>query len=205
MTDPIEIGKLLRAGTAGFVVGCSVAQFDQPRFGALVRVPVTENYEIFGVIQNIRIDDDGLVRQLVSSAAFVSDEILRDNRERRIVPVEMSVLSVGYMENGKIWHMLPPQPALSLEKIYLCDEKEIALFTSGEGIRYLRHLLRADDAPIPELIASHIAQVEKAHSDPQAWVSAATSFLIQQLRDDHSTLMSVLNALSEIFDGTDLR
>ena len=205
MTDPIEIGKLLRAGTAGFVVGCSVAQFDQPKFGALVKVPVAENYEIFGVIQNIRIDDDGLVRQLVSSAALVSDEILRDNRERRIVPVEMSVVSVGYRENGKIWHMLPPRPALSLEKIFLCDNRETALFTSGAGIRYLRHLLRADDAPIPELIASHIAQVEKTHSEPRVWMSAAASFLIQQLRDDHSTLMSVLNALSEIFDGKELR
>lgn len=204
MTDAIEIGKLLRAGTAGFVVGCSVAQFSQPRFGALVRVPVEENYEIFGVIQNIRIDDDGLVRQLVSSGALINDEILRDNRERRIVPVEMSVLSVGTIEDGKIWHMLPPRPALSLEKIFLCDDREIVMFTSGEGIRYLRHLLRADDAPIPELIASHIAQVEKAHSDPQVWVSAAASFLIQQLRDDHSTLMSVLNALSEIYDRKEL-
>ena len=33
----------------------------------------------------------GLVRQLVT-ADNVSEEVMRDNRERRIVPVEMSVL-----------------------------------------------------------------------------------------------------------------
>lgn len=201
MSDLIEIGKLLRAGTAGFVVGCSVAQFNQPKFGAIVRVPILKDYSLFGVIQNIRIDDDGLIRQLISSTAPVSDEILRDNRERRIVPVEMSVISVGYQESDRIWHMLPPRPAMSLEKIFLCNDEEVAAFTTGSGVSYLRHLLRADDAPVPELIASHIALVGRSHSDPRLWISNATSYLIQQLRDDHSTLMSVLNALSEFVEG----
>ncbi len=35
----IEIGRLLRAGTTGFIAGCRVSQLDAPAFGALVRAP----------------------------------------------------------------------------------------------------------------------------------------------------------------------
>ena len=85
-------------------------------------------YQIFGLIYDIHIDDDGLVRQLVT-ADNVSDEVMKDNRERRIVPVEMSVLAVGYEQDGKIFHLLPPRPPLSLDVIYLCDDKDMARFT----------------------------------------------------------------------------
>lgn len=201
MTESIEIGRLLRAGTTGFVVGCSVAQFDQPEFGGIVRAPVSEAYDVYGVIQNIRIDDDGLVRQLVSTNSPVSEEILRDNRERRIVPVEMNVLSVGYRDRSGITHLLPPRPALSLDRIMLCGNDEIVAFTSDKGVTYLRHLLRADDAPVAELIASHIATVNMAHNDGGVWLNSASAYLIQQLRDDHDTLMNVLYALSEVVGG----
>jgi hypothetical protein len=93
-----EIGRLLRAGTTGFIAGCSVSQFDTPAFGALVRAPLGNGYQVYGLIYDIHIDDDGLVRQLVT-AENVSAEVMKDNRERRIVPVEMSVLSVGYEQD----------------------------------------------------------------------------------------------------------
>ena len=111
MTQQIEIGRLLRAGTTGFIAGCRVNQLDAPSFGALVRAPLTDTYQIFGVIYDIHIDDDGLVRQLVT-ADNVSAEVMKDNRERRIVPVEMSVLAVGYEQDGRIFHLLPPRPPL---------------------------------------------------------------------------------------------
>src|SRR5829696_2471992 len=83
----IEIGRLLRAGTTGFTAGCRVSQFTVPAFGELVRAPLGDSYQVYGLIYDIHIDDDGLVRQLVTSEN-ISDEVLKDNRERRIVPVE---------------------------------------------------------------------------------------------------------------------
>jgi hypothetical protein len=138
MTQQIEIGRLLRAGTTGFIAGCRVSQLNVPAFGALVRAPLGEGYQVYGLIHDIHIDDDGLVRQLVT-ADNVSAEVMKDNRERRIVPVEMSVLAVGYEQGGKIFHLLPPRPPLSLDVIYLCDEKDIARFTEKFG--YFRHIL----------------------------------------------------------------
>jgi len=196
MPGQIEIGRLLRAGTTGFVAGCRVNQLDAPAFGALVRAPLGDGYQVYGLIHDIHIDDDGLVRQLVT-ADNVSEEVLRDNRERRIVPVEMSVLSVGYEANGKIYHLLPPRPPLSLDVIYLCDDRELRRFVTAGRFGYFRHVLRANDLPIGEILAAHLRQVREKVKDEQ-WVEAATQELITLLRDDYPTLMSVLGALGEI-------
>jgi hypothetical protein len=194
----IEIGRLLRAGTTGFIAGCRVSQLTVPAFGALVRAPLEDGYQVYGLIHDIHIDDDGLVRQLVT-ADNVSDEVMRDNRERRIVPVEMSVLAVGYEQDGVIFHLLPPRPPLSLDVIYLCDEKELAKFTSAGRFGYFRHILRATDVPIGEVLSAHLRQAEQAHGkDSAAWKENAVKELITLLRDDYPTLMSVLGALGEV-------
>jgi hypothetical protein len=192
----IEIGRLLRAGTTGFIAGCSVSQFEAPAFGALVRAPLGDQYQVYGLIYDIHIDDDGLVRQLVT-ADNVSAEVMRDNRERRIVPVEMSGLSVGYEQDGKIHHLLPPRPPLSLDMIYSCDDREIGKFTERFG--YFRHILNSQEAPVGELIAAHIQQASTAHGkESEKWKDAATHEVITLLRDDYPTLMSVLSALSDV-------
>ena len=194
----IEIGRLLRAGTTGFVAGCRVSQLTVPAFGALVRAPLADGYQVYGLIHDIHIDDDGLVRQLVT-AENVSDEVMRDNRERRIVPVEMSVLAIGYEQDGKIFHLLPPRPPLSLDVIYLCDDHDLVRFTSTGRFGYFRHILRAQDIPIGEVLAAHLQHAEKAHGVNSAtWKEDAVKELITLLRDDYPTLMSVLGALGEI-------
>jgi len=191
----IEIGRLLRAGTTGFIAGCRVSQWTVPAFGALVRAPLDSNYQVFGLIHDIHIDDDGLVRQLVTSEN-VSDEVMRDNRERRIVPVEMSVLAVGYEQDGRIFHLLPPRPPLSLDVIYACEDEDLSRFTSAGRFGYFRHILRAQDIPIGELLAAHLDQVKQKTKD-ERWVENATQELITLLRDDYPTLMSVLGALGD--------
>ncbi|MEO8358003.1 MAG: hypothetical protein ABI621_19020 [Chloroflexota bacterium] len=194
----IEIGRLLRAGTTGFIAGCRVSQFTVPAFGELVRAPLGDSYQVYGLIYDIHIDDDGLVRQLVTSEN-ISNEVLKDNRERRIVPVEMSVLAVGYEQDGKIYHLLPPRPPLSLDVIYLCDDTDVARFTNAGRFGYFRHILGAKDAPIGEVMAAHLSQASRAHGiNSELWKEKATHELITLLRDDYSTLMAVLGALSDV-------
>jgi hypothetical protein len=194
--DTIPIGHLLHSSTSQFVAGCSVPQLEAPAFGALVRAPLDKDYSVYGLIHDIHIDDDGLVRQLVT-AGNVSAEVMHDNRERRIVPVEMSVLTVGYEQGGKISHLLPPRPPLSLDVIYLCSEAELAKFTSAGKFGYFRHILQAKDIPIGELLAAHILEVKRKTKN-EKWVEQATQELITLLRDDYPTLMSVLGALGEV-------
>jgi len=199
MTQQIEIGRLLRAGTTGFIAGCSVSQFTVPALGALVLAQPagSGDYKIYGMIYDIHIDDDGLVRQLVTSE-HVTPEVMRDNRERRIVPVEMSVLAVGYEQNGKIRHLLPPRPPLSLDVITLCGDEEIQRFTSAGQFGYFRHILQNEEAPTGEVLAAHMAQALAAHgANGAAWKEKAAQEIITLLRDDYPKLMSVLGALRE--------
>jgi hypothetical protein len=192
----IQIGHLLRAGTAGFVAGCAVSQAESPSFGALVRAPLTAGYCVYGLVYDIHIDDDGLVRQLVT-AGEIRERVIADSRVNRIVPLEMSVLSVGYEQDGKIFHLLPPRPPLSLDVIYLCSDTEMTAFTSAGRFGYFRHILEAKYVPIGELLAAHILDVKSRTHNPK-WVEQATQELITLLRDDYPTLMSVLGALGEI-------
>jgi hypothetical protein len=194
----IEIGRLLRASTAGFIFGCRVTQIEVPSFGALVRVPLPDDYQIYGLIYDIHIDDDGLVRQLVT-AGDIDENVIADNRVNRNVPVEMSVLSVGYRQDQRYFHMLPPRPPLSLDVIYLCQPDELCQFTNTGRFGYFRHILRAEDLPAGELLAAHLGQADQAHADAgdPAWKDRAIQELITLLRDDYPTLMAVLSAIGD--------
>lgn len=192
----IEIGRLLRAGTTGFVVGCRVSQLEAPSFGALVSAPLENGYSIYGLIHDIRIDDDGLVRQLVT-AESVDDNVIADNRVNRNVPLEISVLSVGYCQDGEVSHLLPPRPPLSLDVIYLCDDEEIRSFTGSGRFGYFRHVLRSSDLPVAELLAAHLEQASRANGN-QGWIRSAIQELIVVLRDDYALLMQVLAAAGDV-------
>jgi hypothetical protein len=197
--DAIQIGRLLRAGTSGFVVGCRVSQLESPSFGGLVRAALGEDYQIYGLIHDIHIDDDGLVRQLVT-AEGIDENVIADNRLNRNVPLEMSVLSVGYSQGGRIYHLLPPRPPLSLDVIYLCSPEELRQFTSAGRFGYFRHLLRQQDLPVSELLAAHLQQANNAQlaAGNTEWINNAAQELITLLRDDYPNLMNVLSALNDI-------
>jgi len=195
----IEIGRLLRSSTTGCIIGCRVSQLSAPAFGGLVRIPLDERYQVFGLIYDIHIDDDGLVRQLVT-AEGVSDEVILDNRLNRNVPVEISVLFTGYQLDRQIMHLLPPRPPLTLDAIYPCSPQEICAFTSAGRFGYFRHILRAADLPVGELLAAHLQQAAPAQAEAgrPEWGKAAAQELITLLRDDYPTLMSALATIAEL-------
>lgn len=203
MATGIKIGRLLSAGNTEFTIGCSVTQVNVPSFGSLVRATpdTSEDYDVYGLIHDIHIEDDGLVRQLVTTDQ-VDTSVIADHRLNRNVPVEMSVLAVGYRQGERIYHLLPPRPPLSLDVIYRCEADEICAFTAAGHFGYFRHVLRAVDMPVGELLAAHIQQARRAHLEAgnSDWANAATRELITLLRDDYPTLMSVLGALSDVVE-----
>jgi hypothetical protein len=195
--ESIQIGHLLHSSSTRFVAGCSVSQSQLPAFGALVLAPIDSGYHVYGLIYDIHIQDDGLVRQLVTTGD-VKPEVMRDNRERRIVPVEMSILAVGFEQSGRISHLLPPRPPLSLDVIQLCKDEELTRFVTSGRFGYFRHILQADDLPIGELLAAHLQKAKQVVKDAD-WFQSAAHELITLLRDDYPTLMSVLGSLSETY------
>lgn len=196
----IEIGRLLRSGITGCVVGCKASQQDVPEFGGMVRIPLGDllQTQVFGLVYDIHIDDDGLVRQLVTSEG-VTEEIIMDNRMNRNVPLEISVLFVGYQVDLRIYHLLPPRPPLTLDAIYPCSQEDLVRFSPIGQFGYFRHILYADDLPVSELVASHLCQMVQAQrmAGNSDWGVAAVQELITLLRDDYPKLMAVLGAVAD--------
>ncbi|HEC22510.1 MAG TPA: hypothetical protein ENI95_06305 [Chloroflexi bacterium] len=150
------IGRVLRASTQGFSAGARVHQIDTLAFGMLVRAqPRNEEAQgaVYGLLYDIHIDDDPLVRELVL-ADTTSEEMIRDQHYHRLVPVEMSILSIGFRAyDGQIRHALPPRPPLSLDPVYVCSSEEIREVTSR--FDYFR-LVLTSQVPSEQLLAANL-------------------------------------------------
>lgn len=196
-TTNIEIGRILRAATSGFAVGCRVNQLSVPYFGCLVKAqPVGGQEAIFGLIYNINMDDDQLIRRLVMMES-PRQEVIEDQRTNRLLPIEMSVLAIGYGQNGRIDYGLPPRPPLSLDPVYLCNAREVTHFT--EKLGYLRLILRMEgsNVPVDQLLVAHITQVYKLRGQDTNWALRVIAELIELLRSNYEVLVPTVEALSD--------
>lgn len=203
MTD-IHVGRLLRASTRGCVAGCHVGQ-DFPDFGSMVVIPLEADVRIFGLLTDIHIDDDGLVRQL-AALGEVPEEVIQDNRLNRNVPVELSVIFIGHALGNDYTHRLPPHPPLSLDSMLTCGDELLRTFTSTGRFGYLRHILHAENISVADLIAAHLLQTSQAHAAAgnMDWLNGAIREIISQLRDDHTSLTAVLGAVADALPADQL-
>jgi hypothetical protein len=146
---------ILRAGAAGFTAGCRILLRDVPCFGDLVEV--RSSVTLFGLIYDVTIQDDPLVRQLVLADAL-EPQLILDQRENRLVPIELHILSVGYRldGSGEIVQGLPPQPPASLETLRVCNEVELRAFSGS--LTYLQLVLNTPQIPADELLAAHLVR-----------------------------------------------
>ncbi|MBE7552223.1 MAG: hypothetical protein HS126_14235 [Anaerolineales bacterium] len=162
MTIALPVGWVLRASTVGFAVGCRVLQPSTPHFGDLVKVSLPDGMNIFGLIYDVQVRDDPAVRQLILAGELEPEAIL-DQRENRLVPIELSVLIVGYQREGQSLEQgLPPQPPISLDSLALCDDAEIRTFT--EQLDYLRLVLNALQIPSDELLIANLRRAAAIRS-----------------------------------------
>ncbi len=193
-----EVGRVLRASTTGFSVGCRVNQLSGPSFGCLVKaLPMDGDQAIFGLVYNMHIDDDPLVRRLIL-AENPRPSVIEDQRNNRLLPIEMSVLIVGFEASGRLQHGLPPRPPLNLDPVFLClQQDEVTQFT--ENPAYLRLILRAVDTPVPvdQLLVAHVQQTYEHRGNDAAWAVRVVRTLIDLLRSDYELLIPMLEAIGD--------
>ena len=143
-----QIGRVLRASSAGFAVGCRVSELSLPAFGSLVRAePLGGGETIIGLIYDMFVDDDQLVRRLVL-ADDPPAAVIEDQRRNRLLPIEMSVLTIGYEVDGRLEYGLAPRPPLNLDPVFLINRSaDVARFT--DNVSYLRLILIAYVLALP--------------------------------------------------------
>jgi hypothetical protein len=123
-------------------------------FGSLVKVHAVGGHKVYGLIHDVRMEDDPYVRQLASAEELQSLEVIEDQRKNRQVPIEVGVLVVGFQNGESLYHWLPPQPPLSLNVIHVCTPAELVAFTHEFG--YFRLVLDSYDVPADELLAANL-------------------------------------------------
>ncbi|HMQ53683.1 MAG TPA: hypothetical protein PKD98_16495 [Anaerolineae bacterium] len=156
----VQIGWVLRSSTVGFTVGCRVMQPETPHFGDLVKVPGSDQISVFGLIHNVQVPDDPAVRQLILVGEMEPEAVL-DQRENRLVPIEISVLVVGYQQGKRIIQGVPPQPPLSLDLLILCQDDDLRAFT--DRAEYLRLVLNAPQIPADEVLVAHLRRAAQTY------------------------------------------
>jgi hypothetical protein len=189
----IAVGRIIRASTTRFAVGCQVLQPEVPAFGSLVKVRAQGDDEIYGLIHDVRMEDDPFVRQMAAMDGLRA-EYIEDQRRNRQVPIEVGVLVVGYRHAEGIFHRLPPQPPLSLDVIHTCRSDELVAFT--EQFDYFRLVLDNRDLPTDELLAANLRYAAEARSGAGgAFLVDAGRELARLLANDLSRLDAVLRRI----------
>ncbi len=191
----IEVGRIIRASTTRFAVGCQVLRPQVPIFGSLVKVPALGGDEVFGLIHDVRMEDDPFVRQ-VAAAQGLRPEVIEDQRRNRQVPIEVGVLVVGYRHGETIYHRLPPQPPLSLDVLHTCQAAELVAFTEQFG--YFRLVMDARDLPCDELLAANLRYAAQARqAGGRDFLVAAGRELARLLTMDLPRLDAILRRIGQ--------
>ncbi|MCS6848449.1 MAG: hypothetical protein RMN52_12145 [Anaerolineae bacterium] len=191
-------GRILRANTRTFVFGTRVPKEDVPVFGAFVKTRIQrKDATVFGLIYDIVVEDDGMTRMLsVAEDGLVRPEEIEWQRSRR-VPIEVSVLCVGYRDGGSagspIRQVIPPQPPITLDEVVSCTKDEVQQFT--QRLDFFRLVLEAHDAPCDELLAASLRLASETHSDPRAFLRQCGRELARLLANDGARLDGLLRRL----------
>jgi hypothetical protein len=189
------IGRVLRASTMGYTCGTRSSELTGPTFGAFVQTQQRgSDVIVIGLIYAINIDDDPLVRQLIM-ANNMNVATIRDQRENRMVPVEISVVNVGYTQNGLPFHSLPPRPPLSLDEVHSCEDEAIYNFT--QKLDFFRLVLNTPDVPAEELLAAALKHAAAARPvrEQREFLVASGRRLAQLLSHDLTRLNHLLRLI----------
>jgi hypothetical protein len=171
--ETYQVGKVISASNAQFAVGCRLLRSQVPTFGALVKAEAESEITILGLIRDVQLLDDPLIRQ-VAALTEERPELIADQYQR-LLPIEVQVQVVGYRCGERWCHWLPPQPPMSLVEIVTCTPSELVAFT--ERFDYFRLVLEGRDPLGDELLAAHLRQAAAARG------GAGRGFLVDAGRE----------------------
>ncbi len=191
----IPVGRILRASNPGFVVGCRVMQPDIPVFGSFVRADLPSGVAVYGLIYDVTLQDDRFVRHIV--IAEPEPEVVLDQQRNRLVPIEVSVLSIGCRMGARVLHCVPPQPPVTMEFLYQCAPDEILEIT--RRLDYFRIVLGASGVPADDLLVASLRFAAEARPPQEraAFLLEAGRELARLLAGDLLRLDGILHQLAQ--------
>jgi hypothetical protein len=197
-----RIGEVIESSTTGFTAG-AYELLAGPPFGALVRAQArTEGMAVYGLVYDIRTGSKepggrAMVRGRTYEGRELFDaEIYHEHPDlAEVLQTEFSAITVGFVEQGRSHHYLPPHPPPVHYSVYECDGPELAAFTSQTD--FFRTLLFASHIPSDELLAAVIRAAARARpgDDARAFLVQAGREVASLLKDDYDRLNAILRRI----------
>ncbi len=200
---PTRIGEVIESTTTSFTAG-AYELLAAPPFGALVRAQArSEGMAVFGLVYEIRTGSKepggrALVRGRTYSGRELYDaEIYQEHPDlAEVLQTEFSAITVGFVEGGRTYQYLPPQPPPVHYSVYECDSAELAAFT--ETTDFFRTILFAYQIPSDELLSAVIRAAARARPPGEAeraYLVYAGREVASLLKDDYDRLTAILRRI----------
>ncbi len=191
-TGPAFIGRVIESSARTFLVGCRLTAEDIPAFGSFVQTARGET-TIIGVIYDLVLQGDELTR-MVALQDVPPQEIQQDMIENRNIPVQIGVLTLGYIRDRFTYYGIPHQPPALLEPVYTCPPAQIQRFT--EQPDFIRTLVEARETS-DDVLAAVIRTAAAIRAGPrrQDFLIQIGRELVRLLADEPTRLGQVLRRI----------
>ena len=192
-----RVGEVIEASTTEFVAQC-YELYQSPPLGSLVKTG-DQGVEQYGIVYYATTSSLEPGRRPIARGKDEADEaaVYRTSPQLlKLLRTEFSTLVVGYKEDGKLHHYLPPQPARIHGFVYRCPPAEVREF--GRSFGYLDILINARlPVATEELVAATLRQMSGAHEDPRAFLVAAGKELAVLLGGEFNRLKAILERIKQ--------
>jgi hypothetical protein len=201
MSEQERIAEVIESSTTYFVAG-AYELLQAPPFGGLVRAHArAANTYVYGLVYEIRTGSRepggrAVVRGRTYSGRNLYDEqIYQEHPDlAEVLQTEFSAITVGFLQDGEVFHYLPPHPSPVHYSVYECDTTELVRFS--ESFDFFRSVLWAAQIPGDELLSATIRAAARARgSESHAYLLAAGRELARLLKEDYDRLTALLRRI----------
>lgn len=195
METAIRVGEVVEASSSELVAQCYQLH-EPPPLGSLVK---TKNKpgEIYAIVYSAATHSLEPGRHPIARGEGEKEEaeIFQNNPQlAKLLCTDFKALVVGYSEEDKFYHYLPPKPACIHSFVYLCSLDEAKNFS--QSLDFLSLLVEANlTVPADEIIAASLRYFGKAHSDRQKFLVKAGKELAILLSGELNRLNSILRRI----------
>ncbi|GIW21049.1 MAG: hypothetical protein KatS3mg068_0056 [Candidatus Sericytochromatia bacterium] len=190
-----KVGEVISSSTTSFTAQC-IKQDDlnlpkAPYFGSFVICKSEDlNFDTIGIVSEII---SGSIDSLhIPTAMNLSREELRLQQPQifDLLKTEFNCITVGYLEDGKVYQYIPPHPPQIHDFVYSPDKDIIIKIT--QKLEYLRTLLNYSSSLSDELIAANIRYCYKLRGLDRNFIINVGREISNLLKDNYDKLSSIL-------------
>jgi hypothetical protein len=192
-----RVGEVIEASTTEFTAQC-YELYRSPPLGSLVKT-TDESVALYGIVYNATTASIEPGRRPIARGRDETneEEIYRSSPQLlKLLRTEFNTLVVGYRENEKLFHYLPPKPARIHSFVYQCQAEEVREFS--QSFDFLNILLNTHlPVSVDEVVAASLRQMSQVDEDPHTFLVTAGKELAVLLGGEFNRLKSILGKIKQ--------